>query len=99
MKYFRHYLGHNKVPRNEFLIYGSYAETASAAAENLHYVLYEKDRREEEGPADPNAFFEYIDERDLNTGEEVTGHLYMYAPQEGTDPPVYPEQPTVIVKS
>jgi len=97
MKYFRHCLRHEDVPRNESGIFCVYAESAAQAVEALHYHFYEKDRREEEGPADPKAFFEYIDERELATDEEPVKKAFIYLPIDGTDPAKYPSTPTMEV--
>ena len=98
MKYFRHYNGHPNLSRNEYTIFGCYAETAAQAEERLYYLLYEKPWREDEGPIDPDAFFEYIDERELYEGEEVVNEVYGFAPIDGTDPAQYSETPDLTIK-
>lgn len=92
MKYFRFFNGHESLPKENWLIVGTYAESRLEARRILNKVLYLNERDESDiEPDDPGLTYQYIDERDLEEGEEPSQTIYGYIPlEDGTHE--YPEK-------
>lgn len=92
-KYFRYMNGHTELPRESWLIVGTYGSSRIDARRILHKVLYLA-HKDPEDSEDAGLIFEYLDERDLHEDEKPVQIIYGYTPIDGTTPVEYPENPS-----
>ena len=93
MKYFRYLNGVTGMDRSEYLMYGLYASSKDAADAQLKLTLYQKDARPEETDPLMDVILEYLDERDLEPGENATELVDMFIPTDG----VFGEDPWIRI--